>query len=307
MATEAGAASAEAKEERALIVLDEKSAAVEHAREPAGQSLAIIPRSLREVVALSNSLAKAGAFVPRQYQDKPEEIGACIMMGLEMGVPPMRSLRQIHVIDGKPEAGAELMLDRMIQAGVRHEWLETTTTVARLRLTRNGFAPYTHQFTIEDARRAGLAEKQNWKKYTAAMLRHRCVSEAKRAFCPDVMAGVYAPGEIGGPEIVGPLEPTPPTAATREDPPPRQQQQRAKSAPAKAAPADEPADLEGQVESCRAKKLELGRVLLAEQKRLGWSDAEVFELLGRPSFLSEIAMTEIEQAIETMRAVEASL
>ena len=50
---------------------------------------------------------------------------------------------------------------------------------------------------MEDAKRAGLGGKDNWRKYPKAMLRARCISGALRAWAPDAIgAGVYVEGEI---------------------------------------------------------------------------------------------------------------
>jgi hypothetical protein len=46
-------------------------------------------------------------------------------------------------------------------------------------------------FTIEEAQAAGLAGKDNWKKYPAAMLRARCVSALSRAVYPEAVLGIY--------------------------------------------------------------------------------------------------------------------
>jgi hypothetical protein len=90
---------------------------------------------------------------------------------------------------------AEAMLALILEAGIVIEWLESTDKVARLRMRRGG-VDHVEVFTIEDARRAGLAGGNVWKSYPKAMLRARCISSAARAFCPDVTRGCYTKGEI---------------------------------------------------------------------------------------------------------------
>jgi hypothetical protein len=56
----------------------------------------------------------------------------------------------------------------------------------------------TYTWSLEDAKRAGLAGRPNWSKYPREMLINRCIAEAARFVFPEVMAGVYAPEEFGG-------------------------------------------------------------------------------------------------------------
>ncbi len=146
-----------------------------------------------DVFRLADALAKADGFVPRHLQGKPSAIAAVILTGVELGIGPMEAMRGIHVVEGKPTMSAEMMLARARRAGVRTRWVETTDRVARLAVTVPGDSePQTFSFTWGDATRSGVAGKDNWKRYPAAMLRARCVSAAIRAACPDVLgAGVY--------------------------------------------------------------------------------------------------------------------
>ena len=155
------------------------------------------PPNFGEIQTLAVDLAKARGFIPQAYLGNPGAIAACILTGAELGIAPMQSLRGIHVIEGRPTLSADLMLALAIRAGVRAQWVETTPDVARLRLERDGFEPHEHAFSMVDAKRAGLARRQNWGRYPAAMLRARCLSAALRAWCPDVLGGgVYVEGEF---------------------------------------------------------------------------------------------------------------
>lgn len=155
-------------------------------------------RGIADVLTLATHLAKAKGFVPRALLGDPGSIAAAILTGLELGMGPMEAMRSLHVIDGRTTMSAELMLSRAIARGVRHQWLETTATVARIRLERDGSRPFDLAYTIEDAQTAGLARKDNWRGHPKAMLRARCISAALRAYCPDVLgSGIYTPEELG--------------------------------------------------------------------------------------------------------------
>lgn len=162
------------------------------------RNMGLAARSFDEAKAQASALAQAEGFVPRSALGRPAAVLAALMTGAELGIGPMEALRSIHVIEGKPTLSAEFMLTRAIQAGVKHQWLELSTKVARLKLSRPGWEPLTLSYTIEEAEAAGVTRKDNWRKYPAAMLRARCISAAIRAYCPDVLgAGLYTPEEMG--------------------------------------------------------------------------------------------------------------
>jgi hypothetical protein len=53
---------------------------------------------------------------------------------------------------------------------------------------------------VDDAKAAGLLGRGPWSKHRAEMLRARAKSNLARLVFPDVLAGVYSPGELGGDE-----------------------------------------------------------------------------------------------------------
>lgn len=116
-------------------------------------------------------------------------------VGRDIGIPPTVALNTIKPIQGRPTMSAESMLALAVARGVTVQWGETTPKSATLTLRRNGHEPYTSSFTMDDAKRAGLSGG-NWTKYPQAMLRARCISAAVRAFCPDVVTGLYTPEEV---------------------------------------------------------------------------------------------------------------
>lgn len=154
--------------------------------------------SMQEVFQLARELSEARGFVPDQFIGKPAALAAAILMGVELGMGAMESIRAIHVIKGKPSLSAETMLARARLAGYETYWTHTDARSATLEITdRKGRKLLPMTFTIADATAAGLAGSENWKKHTAAMLRARCTSAAMRAHCPEVLgSGIYTPEEL---------------------------------------------------------------------------------------------------------------
>lgn len=150
--------------------------------------------NMQEAIQLADRLAHARGFVPASMSQNGPAVLAAILTGAELGFGPMESLRSFDMIEGKVSMKAEVMLGRAHRFGHRTRWLRTDNEVATISVTLAGQAqpeaPIT--FSMDDAKRAGLAGKGNWSKHPAAMLRARAASAAIRAHCPEVLgAGVY--------------------------------------------------------------------------------------------------------------------
>jgi hypothetical protein len=138
-------------------------------------------------------------FLPKGV-DTPEKAIAIMLKGRELGVPPMYALSNISVINGKPTAGAELMLALIYRDhgddAVRIT--ESTPSCCTVAYRRKGWPRHeTFSFTIDDAERADLLGKDNWRHYPSAMLRARCISAVARLAFPDTIGGLYTPEELG--------------------------------------------------------------------------------------------------------------
>ena len=143
-------------------------------------------------------LVRSG-FLPHAV-NTPEKAISIVMKGRELGVPPMYALSNIAVINGKPTAGAELMLALIYRdhgdEAVRI--VESTPERCTIAYRRKSWQePELFSFSIEDADCAGLLGKDNWRHYPAAMLRARCISAVARLAFPDTIGGLYTPEELG--------------------------------------------------------------------------------------------------------------
>lgn len=151
----------------------------------------------------------ATEFVPRGVRGKPPAVLACMLTGREMGIGPMRALRQIDVIDGRPAPSPELLMARVLEAGHYIRVTETTRDRCVVRTRRKEWADdeptFELEWTMEDAEEAGLAGKKNWTTYRRAMLRSRCVGETVRAVHPDIAEGAsYSPEELTQGDVFDP-------------------------------------------------------------------------------------------------------
>jgi hypothetical protein len=155
-----------------------------------------IVQALPAIFELSEKLLEARGFIPTHYKTSGE-VAAAIIAGRELGLPPMLALRSLYVINGKVGLDASLQLALMKRAGIKHRWLADGSDRQRacLRLEHNG-EWHEQAFTYQEAEAMGLLKNAVWRTSTAAMLRARCVSAAGKAFCPDIVTGVYVEDEI---------------------------------------------------------------------------------------------------------------
>lgn len=151
------------------------------------------PQNIEEAMKLAGMLSDSG-LVPSALRGKPADVLVVLMKGRELGLSPMASLGNIHVIEGKATLSSDLIQGLVLDSGVCEYFrlVESTNAVARYVTKRKDSEHETPmEFTIEDAKNAGLLNKDNWRKYPKAMLRARAAADLLREVYPDVCAGLY--------------------------------------------------------------------------------------------------------------------
>jgi hypothetical protein len=178
-------------------------------------------------------------FVPDQLRNRPEAITAALLAGAELGLERMASLRSIAIIKGRPTLSAEAQRGLVIAKG--HElWFEESTVTRAIAAGRRAGEDRIGRvtWTLDDAKRAGLAGQQNWRAYPAEMLRARASAALARAMFPDVTLGIPATEELdddlanGAPGI----PPTPPPDNAPPPAPATRTRRRSSSTPAERPP-----------------------------------------------------------------------
>jgi hypothetical protein len=165
--------------------------------------IAIIQHDYETMWKLSQRVSNT-VFVPTALRGKNESVLACIMYGAELGLGPMQALNSIHVIEGRTAMSPELMRAMVARHGHRIDVVENSNTVCEVKGIRaDTGSTATVRWTMEDAKMAGLANKNNWKTYPRAMLLARATSELCRIVFPDIIAGLsYTPEEVSSIEGV---------------------------------------------------------------------------------------------------------
>ena len=139
-------------------------------------AIALTSQPLSEQWKYAQALAQAG-LLPKQYRDSPGDVLLAIAYADALSLPVAQIFTGIHVIEGRPSMSAELMGALVRRAGHRIR-MSGDATSARAEIVRRDDPDYTYRstFTLDDAKQAGLLNKDVWKKYPAAMLLARAGS-----------------------------------------------------------------------------------------------------------------------------------
>lgn len=155
-----------------------------------------IASQIDQLRGLGETLVKSG-LLPASIKTAEAAV-VIILKGRELGIPPMEALNSINVIQGKPTVSPQLMLALIYRSGQGSiQIIERSDVRSVVRAYRKGLPPQDFTFTLDDARRLGLAEKDNYRKQPAVMLQWRNVAAAARAVFPDIISGLYLPEEMG--------------------------------------------------------------------------------------------------------------
>lgn len=145
---------------------------------------------VRQVAILADQIAST-PFVPAALQGKPAAVTAAILAGRELGLGPMQSLTNVHVIDGRPAVSAEVARGLALAAGHDIVVTDSTTTRCVVRGRRRGGSEWvTVTWSMDDAKRAGLTNKSNWQKHPRRMLQARATSELCHLMFSDAIGGL---------------------------------------------------------------------------------------------------------------------
>lgn len=201
---------------------------------------------MQPAAELANQIAATG-FVPKTFQNRPAEITAAILFGAELGIGPMQSLAKIDIVEGRPAPRAEL--GRALAMAAGHEvWVEesTNTRVTVTGRRRGSQRTSSVTFSMDDAKRAGLAGRPNYQKYPRQMLLARASSELCRQMFPDVLGGitVFAEEAVDMDDDLTHIDTTGSTLPTepRKEPTGTKRSRKPRAAPAATQDAPAPAD-----------------------------------------------------------------
>lgn len=169
------------------------------------QAFSLAPQNLTEAMKFADMMA-ASELVPKAFKGKPGDVLLAVQMGAEVGLAPMAAIQNIAVINGKPGIYGDAGKAILLAAGViiEEDDIEAIKKngMARCRITRQGRPPVERTFSIENAKVAGLLNKDGpWKNYPERQMAWRAFWFAARDAAADLLKG------LGGAEELVDIEP----------------------------------------------------------------------------------------------------
>lgn len=128
----------------------------------------------------------------------PEAAIAITLKGREVGFGPMESFELINVIQGRPTITPKGQLVQVYRSGLLESIsIKDDGNTCTVTMVRKGGARHTASFSMDDARRAGLLNNDNWRKYPKQMRQWRAIGYCCDVLFPDLTGGCMRPEEFG--------------------------------------------------------------------------------------------------------------
>lgn len=181
----------------------------------------IIP--INDIERMAQVITKAKFF----GYENIEQAATLMFIAQAEGRHPASAAKEYHIIKGRPALKADAMLARYQHAGGKVQWIERTDTKVSAKFIHPQSGEVPIEWTFDYAKRAGLVNGDNWRKYPRQMLSARVISEGVRASFPSVVCGIYTPEEVEAfdelpketPKISKPKFAEKPAEATLVEPP----------------------------------------------------------------------------------------
>ena len=151
---------------------------------------ALIP--VDQISVMATAVAKSGLFGVKT----PDQAMALMLIAQAEGMHPAIAASDYHVIQGRPALKTDAMLARFQAAGGKVQWETYTDDQVTGLFSHPQGGSISITWTMDQARKIGLASKDNWRNYPRAMLRARCISEGIRTVYPGCVVGTYSVEEV---------------------------------------------------------------------------------------------------------------
>ena len=167
---------------------------------PQPRAFDLSPQSFEQALTFSQYLADS-EMVPKQFRGKPGDCLVAMQWGNEVNLKPLQALQSIAVINGKPgiygDAGKAILLSHGCIIEEDDMAVVERNGFARCRITRPGRPPVERTFSVHDAQRAGLWEKDGpWKTYPSRQMAWRAFWFAARDSAADLLRGLAGVEEL---------------------------------------------------------------------------------------------------------------
>jgi len=150
----------------------------------------IVPM-LAEPMQLGEVFMASGLFTDLKSQ---AQAVVKILAGRELGLAPLEAMTNLYIVNGKVALQAKV-ISALIKKNGKYDYKvekldETECTIAFFQIEGgNKVELGKSSFTIKDAAKAGLVNKDVWKSYPKNMLFARALSNGSKWYAPDAFCG----------------------------------------------------------------------------------------------------------------------
>ncbi|WP_225784701.1 hypothetical protein [Xenophilus sp. Marseille-Q4582] len=164
------------------------------------QQFDLSPQTFDQALTFAKYLADS-EMVPKAYRNKPGDCLIAMQWGFEVGLKPLQALQSIATINGKPglygDAGKALLLSAGCVIEEDDIAVVESNGRARCKITRPGRPPTERTFSVENAKTAGLWNKEGpWRNYPWRQMAWRAFWFAARDAASDLLRGLPGAEEV---------------------------------------------------------------------------------------------------------------
>lgn len=142
--------------------------------------------SIEDIERMAGAIAKSGLFGMKTT----EQAMALMFTAQAEGQHPATITQDYDIIQGRAARKTHSVLARFQSSGGTVEWKTLSNDAAIGIFSHPKGGRVEIEWTLEQAKKIGLAGKDNWKNYPRAMLRARCIAEGIRAVYPAAIGGM---------------------------------------------------------------------------------------------------------------------
>ena len=152
------------------------------------------PQSYEQLKNMAGIVAKSRLYA---NIDTPEKAFVLMQLCTSRKLHPIEAVNMFDIIKGRPAMNSRTLQALFQQAGGTIDYHQYDDDAVVATFTHPSGKPSLKvSFTIKEAEKAGLANKDNWRNWRVDMLKARCISRGVRAVMPEVTMGLPIIEEI---------------------------------------------------------------------------------------------------------------
>ena len=146
---------------------------------------------LNDMMKMAEAVARSGLFGMKNQ----DQALALMLVAQSENMHPATITQDYDIIQGKACRKTHSVMARFQQMGGKVEWHTLTDLIADATFSHPAGGSLRLSWTFEQAKKANLTNKDNWKNYPRAMLRARTIAEGVRSVYPAAIGGMMVSEE----------------------------------------------------------------------------------------------------------------